>query len=88
MPGGSALNGTIRAMMAAFNTNTAASTGAIGWVCVDYIRHGQKFSLLGACGTSTGLNFCVCEISNQMFSPLTEIMMASSIECKQTALTL
>lgn len=30
--GGSALNASIRAMYAAFNTNTAASTGAIGWV--------------------------------------------------------
>lgn len=30
--GGSALNASIRSMLAAFNTNTAASTGAIGWV--------------------------------------------------------
>jgi Amt family ammonium transporter len=30
--GGSALNASVRAMLAAFNTNTAASTGAIGWV--------------------------------------------------------
>lgn len=47
--GGSALNGTIRAMYAAFNTNTAASTGAIGWVIVDMIKHKGKFSVVGAC---------------------------------------
>ena len=27
-------------MVAAFNTNTAACTGVIGWVLVDYIRFG------------------------------------------------
>ncbi|KAI9787232.1 MAG: hypothetical protein M1839_003468 [Geoglossum umbratile] len=54
--GGSALNGTIRAMVAAFNTNTAASTGAIGWVLVDYVKHGRKFSVVGACeGVIAGL---------------------------------
>lgn len=30
--GGSALSGSVRAMAAAFNTNTAASAGIIGWV--------------------------------------------------------
>lgn len=54
--GGSALNATVRAMYAAFNTNTAASTGAIGWVLVDYIRTGGKFSVVGACeGAIAGL---------------------------------
>ncbi|KAL9622563.1 MAG: hypothetical protein Q9160_003060 [Pyrenula sp. 1 TL-2023] len=42
--------------MAAFNTNTAASTGCIGWVMVDYIRRGRRFSLAGACeGVIAGL---------------------------------
>ncbi|RFU29790.1 hypothetical protein B7463_g6532, partial [Scytalidium lignicola] len=54
--GGSALNATVRAMLAAFNTNTAASTGMIGWVLVDYIKHGRKFSVVGACeGAIAGL---------------------------------
>ncbi|KAL9109541.1 MAG: hypothetical protein Q9227_005877 [Pyrenula ochraceoflavens] len=43
-------------MTAAFNTNTAASTGAIGWALVDYIRHRRRFSLIGACeGVIAGL---------------------------------
>jgi len=42
-------------MYAAFNTNTAASTGAIGWVIVDYIKY-RKFSVVGACsGVIAGL---------------------------------
>lgn len=54
--GGSALNATVRAMLAAFNTNTAASTGMIGWVIVDYIKHKRRFSLIGACeGAIAGL---------------------------------
>lgn len=54
--GGSALNASIRAMYAAFNTNVAASTGAIGWVIVDFIRTGGKFSVVGACeGVIAGL---------------------------------
>ena len=43
-------------MYAAFNTNTAASFGAIGWVMVDYIRSGGRFSVVGACeGAIAGL---------------------------------
>jgi len=43
-------------MLAAFNTNTAASTGAIGWVMVDYIKHKGRFSVVGACeGVIAGL---------------------------------
>jgi len=54
--GGSALNATIRAMLAAFNTNTAASTGMIGWVVVDYFKYGKRFSVTGACeGAIAGL---------------------------------
>lgn len=54
--GGSALNATVRAMLAAFNTNTAASTGMIGWVLVDYIKHRGRFSVIGACeGAIAGL---------------------------------
>lgn len=42
--------------MAAFNTNTAACTGVIGWVLVDYIRNKGKFSVVGACeGAIAGL---------------------------------
>lgn len=54
--GGSALNASIRAMYAAFNTNVAASTGVLGWVLVDYIRTKGKFSVVGACeGAIAGL---------------------------------
>jgi Amt family ammonium transporter len=43
-------------MYAAFNTNVAASTGAIGWVLVDFIRTKGKFSVVGACeGVIAGL---------------------------------
>jgi ammonium transporter, Amt family len=50
------LNGTVRAMLAAFNTNTAASCGVIGWVLVDYVKHNRRFSLVGACeGAIAGL---------------------------------
>ncbi|KAF2428970.1 ammonium transporter [Tothia fuscella] len=53
--GGSAINGTIRAMYACFNTNAAASTGVLGWVMVDYIKK-RKFSVVGACeGAIAGL---------------------------------
>jgi Amt family ammonium transporter len=54
--GGSALNASVRAMLAAFNTNTAASTGILGWVMVDYIKSGRRFSVVGACeGAIAGL---------------------------------
>lgn len=43
-------------MLAAFNTNTAASTGVIGWVVIDYLKHDRKFSVVGACeGAIAGL---------------------------------
>jgi Amt family ammonium transporter len=54
--GGSALNGTVRSMLAAFNTNTAASFGVLGWTSVEYIRNKGKFSVVGACsGAIAGL---------------------------------
>jgi ammonium transporter, Amt family len=54
--GGSALNASVRAMVAAFNTNTAACTGVLGWVLVDYVRYKGKFSVVGACeGAIAGL---------------------------------
>lgn len=43
-------------MLAAFNTNTAACTGVLGWVLVDSIKHRGKFSVVGACeGAIAGL---------------------------------
>ena len=46
----------MRAMMAVFNTNIAASTGAIGWVLIDYVKHGRRFSVTGVCeGIIAGL---------------------------------
>jgi len=43
-------------MVAAFNTNTAASTGVLGWVMVDMIKHKGRFSVVGACeGAIAGL---------------------------------
>jgi Amt family ammonium transporter len=54
--GGSALNGTIRSMLAGFNTNTAASFGVLGWVSVEYVRTKGHFSVTGACsGAIAGL---------------------------------
>lgn len=54
--GGSALNASVRAMIAVFNTNTAATTGAFGWILCDYIKHRGKFSVIGACeGVVAGL---------------------------------
>ncbi|KAJ9313746.1 hypothetical protein DTO271D3_6050 [Paecilomyces variotii] len=54
--GGSALNASMRAMLAVFNTNTAACTGVLGWVLVDFIKHKGKFSVVGACeGAIAGL---------------------------------
>lgn len=54
--GGSALNASVRAMLAAFNTNTAACCGILGWVLVDFIRTKGKFSVVGACsGAIAGL---------------------------------
>lgn len=54
--GGSALNGSIRSMYAAFNTQTAASTGVLGWVLIDMIKHKGRFSVVGACeGAIAGL---------------------------------
>jgi ammonium transporter, Amt family len=46
----------MRAIMAVFNTNIAALTGAIGWVLVDYVKHGRRFSVTGICeGIIAGL---------------------------------
>lgn len=43
-------------MNAVFNTNTAASTGILGYVLVDYFKHGRKFSVVSACeGCIAGL---------------------------------
>ncbi|KAF2268755.1 ammonium transporter MepA [Lojkania enalia] len=54
--GGSALNATIRSVMAAFNTNTAASFGVLGWTLVDFVRTKGHFSVVGACsGAIAGL---------------------------------
>ncbi|KAL2071718.1 hypothetical protein VTL71DRAFT_12953 [Oculimacula yallundae] len=54
--GGSALNASVRAMLAGFNTNTAASFGILGWTLVDYFKNGKKFSIVGACeGAIAGL---------------------------------
>ncbi|KAK7744233.1 hypothetical protein SLS53_003754 [Cytospora paraplurivora] len=54
--GGSAMNASVRAMYAAFNTNTAACAGVLGWVLVDYIRNKGRFSIVGACeGAIAGL---------------------------------
>jgi ammonium transporter, Amt family len=53
--GGSALNASVRAMMAVWNTNMAASCGVAGWVLMDYIKY-RKFSVIGACeGVIAGL---------------------------------
>lgn len=50
-------------MLAAFNTNTAACTGVLGWVLVDYIKHRGKFSVVGACeGAIAGLDHASCRI--------------------------
>ncbi|CZS87905.1 hypothetical protein WAI453_000289 [Rhynchosporium graminicola] len=54
--GGSALNASVRAMLAGFNTNTAACFGVLGWTLVEYFKNGKKFSIVGACeGAIAGL---------------------------------
>ncbi|PKY03726.1 ammonium transporter [Aspergillus campestris IBT 28561] len=54
--GGSTLNASMRALMAIFNTNTAACMGVLGWVLVDMLRNKGKFSVVGACeGAIAGL---------------------------------
>lgn len=54
--GGSALDASLRSVYAAFNTNTSACCGVLGWVLVDYIRTRGKFSVVGACeGAIAGL---------------------------------
>ena len=54
--GGSALNASMRAMVAVWNTNLAASTAVIGWQLYHYILKGRKFSVVGACeGVIAGL---------------------------------
>jgi Amt family ammonium transporter len=54
--GGSALNASMRSMVAIFNTHTSACTGIVGWTFFGYIKHGRKFSVIGACeGAIAGL---------------------------------
>ena len=54
--GGSAINATVRGMIAIWNTNLAASTGLIGWTFFHYAFRGQKFTVIGACeGVIAGL---------------------------------
>ncbi len=54
--GGSALNASIRAMVAVWNTNCACCMGILGWQLVSYFKHGRKFSVIGACeGAIAGL---------------------------------
>lgn len=50
--GGSALNASVRAMYAAFNTNTAACAGLLGWVAVDYYARPLFFSLFPSFSSS------------------------------------
>jgi Amt family ammonium transporter len=53
--GGSALNASMRSMVAVFNTNAAACTGVLGSVLYRYVRR-RKFSVIGACeGAIAGL---------------------------------
>ncbi|USW54181.1 Putative ammonium transporter, ammonium/urea transporter [Septoria linicola] len=53
---GSALNASVRAYYAAFNTQAAAACGVLGWVTIDMIRNKGRFSFSGACeGAIAGL---------------------------------
>ncbi|KAK4449597.1 ammonium transporter AmtB-like domain-containing protein [Podospora aff. communis PSN243] len=54
--GGSTLGLSVRSLLVIFNTNAAASAGILGWVLVDYVKHGRRFSIVGACeGAIAGL---------------------------------
>jgi ammonium transporter, Amt family len=54
--GGSALNASMRSMVAVWNTNCAACMGVLGWTLFSYFKHGRKFSVIGACeGAIAGL---------------------------------
>lgn len=46
--GGSALNASVRGMVAIWNTNLAASMGVIGWTMFHYAFRGRKFTVIGA----------------------------------------
>lgn len=53
--GGSAGNATIRAWYSIFNTNLAASVGALVWMLMDYVKV-RKWSMVGICsGAVAGL---------------------------------
>jgi Amt family ammonium transporter len=53
--GGSALNASMRSMVAVWNTNCAACTGVLGSVLFRYVKK-RKFSVIGACeGAIAGL---------------------------------
>jgi ammonium transporter, Amt family len=46
----------VRSFVAAFNTNTAAGMGCLGWTIVGMIQNKGKFSMIGACeGAIAGL---------------------------------
>lgn len=54
--GGSALNGSIRAMLAVFNTIIGGSMGLVGYCLVSYMKHGRRWSVKAACeGIIAGL---------------------------------
>ena len=54
--GGSTLGLSVRSLLVLFNTNASAAAGVLGWVTVDYFKHGRRFSVVGACeGAIAGL---------------------------------
>jgi len=54
--GGSALNASMRSMVAVFNTIVGGSMGLVGYTLVSYFKHGRKWSVKAACeGIIAGL---------------------------------
>lgn len=54
--GGSALNASMRSMVAVFNTVIGGSMGLVGYTLLSYFKHGRKWSVQAACeGIIAGL---------------------------------
>lgn len=54
--GGSALNASMRSVVACFNTTVGGSMGLVGFCLVSYVKHGFKWSVKAACeGIIAGL---------------------------------
>ena len=79
--GGSALAGSLRAIMACVVTNLAACAGGITWVLLDY-RAERKYSALGFCTGAVAALVCITPASGYV-SPASSLVfgVAGSVCC-------